>query len=157
MKVPIKYKSSDRYNAGTDIVYDDGSKLQYAPFIYAGVTAKDNGEGGDEEGEDTMVIIFDNETQSINKSFKELKEAVTAGKTVVVLYSTTDEHRSVNAFYYLTGLINDNDETYTASFGTVYVDSDTGYNNIDILTVQASSDTVNMAIPGDDDPDDPQG
>ena len=80
MKVPKMYKSSDRYNAGTDVIYNDESKLQYAPFIYAGVTAKDNGDGGgdDEEGEDTMVVIYDSQAGTINKSFKDLKDALDA-------------------------------------------------------------------------------
>lgn len=41
--VPKMYKSSDRYNAGTDVIYNDDSKLQYAPFIYATTQSGDNG------------------------------------------------------------------------------------------------------------------
>ena len=59
MKVPKMYKSSDRYNAGTDVIYNDDSKLQYAPFIYANTQSGDTesgdsgdgGDGGDEEGD----------------------------------------------------------------------------------------------------------
>lgn len=53
MKVPKMYKSSDRYNAGTDVIYNDDSKLQYAPFIYATTQSGDSGE----EGDDTMAIL----------------------------------------------------------------------------------------------------
>ena len=53
MKVPIRYKSSDRYNAGVDVVYDDESKLQYAPFIYATTASGDNGGDGEGKGGDS--------------------------------------------------------------------------------------------------------
>lgn len=62
MKVPKMYKSSDLYNAGTDVVYNDDSKLQYAPFIYATmqtVDSSDSGDGGDggdaEEGDEGVA------------------------------------------------------------------------------------------------------
>lgn len=90
MKVPKMYKSSDRYNAGTDVIYDDDSKLQYAPFVYAGVTAKDNGDGGgdDEEGEDVMVVnvIWNDELSSyeLDKNWSEIKTEVAAGKLVML-------------------------------------------------------------------------
>lgn len=94
MKVPKMYKSSDRYNAGTDVIYDNDSKLEYAPFIYAGVTAKDNGEGGDEEGEDVMVVnvTFDDELSNykLDKNWSEIQAAITAGKLVVLRETVND-------------------------------------------------------------------
>lgn len=94
MKVPNMYKSSDRYNAGTDVIYDDGSKLQYAPFIYA---TTDSGDGGaDEEGEDVMIvnITADESTgfATADKTFTEIKGLISGGKNVMFkwgdVYST---------------------------------------------------------------------
>ena len=56
MKVPKMYKSSDLYDAGTDVIYNDESKLQYAPFIYATTVSGDSGvDGGDDEEGDEGV------------------------------------------------------------------------------------------------------
>lgn len=146
MKVPIKYKSSDRYNAGTDVIYDDGSKLQYAPFIYAGVTAKDNGGGGDdEEGEDTMIVIFDESTGGIDKSFKDLKDAVNAGKIVVLKRVELDDDTGFLAqIYYLTCLDNQTGVVYIAYFSSV--SSDDGEHELAVFQFDADSETDNMAI-----------
>lgn len=88
MKVPIRYKSSDRYNAGVDVVYDDESKLQYAPFIYATTASGDNGgDGEDEEGEDTMVVhvLRDSELSKdkLDKNYAEIKSALQSGKNIL--------------------------------------------------------------------------
>lgn len=86
LKVPIRYKSSDRYNAGVDVVYNDGSKLQYPPFVYATTASGDSG-GEDEEGEETMFvnITADESTgyATMDKTFGEIKDAVDAGKLVM--------------------------------------------------------------------------
>lgn len=62
MKVPKMYKSSDLYDAGTDVIYNDDSKLQYAPFTYATTQSGDSsdsgesGDGGDaEEGDEGVA------------------------------------------------------------------------------------------------------
>lgn len=88
MKVPIMYKSSDRFNAGTDVIYDDESKLQYAPYIYAYAESGDNGDSGgdDEEGEDVMIIQKDDDGV-LNKSFGDIISAMLEGKSCVILYS----------------------------------------------------------------------
>lgn len=86
MKVPKMYKSSDLYDAGTDVIYDDDSKLQYAPFIYATTKSSDSGgddDGGDEEGEDTMVIKFDADNDRYDKTWQDVLDAVKSGKTVI--------------------------------------------------------------------------
>lgn len=80
------YKSSERYKAGTDIIYDDGSKLQYPPFIYAITESGDNGggDGGDdEEGEEFMIIkiLADN---SLDKTWGEISTALSEGKFPVI-------------------------------------------------------------------------
>lgn len=91
MKVPIRYKSSDRYNAGVDVVYDDESKMQYAPFIYAGTQSGDNGtdDGGDEEGEDSMVVNVipggAGVPASLDKTWTEINNAISDGKIVMVV------------------------------------------------------------------------
>lgn len=94
LKVPIRYKSSDRYNAGVDVVYDDDSKLQYAPFIYATTASGDNGgdEGGDEEGEDTMVVnaIMGENALSLDKTWQEIHDAIEAGKCVYIRQTIDD-------------------------------------------------------------------
>ena len=82
MKVPKMYKSSDLYDAGTDVIYNDDSKLQYAPFIYATNGSGDSGDGGDEEGEDTMVVKYDG--TKLDKSYKEITDALSSGKYVYV-------------------------------------------------------------------------
>lgn len=92
MKVPKMYKSSDRYNAGTDVIYNDESKLQYAPFIYATTESGDNGgDGGDdEEGDEGMVVtITTNETLGVDigdKTFDEIESAMKAGKSVIFVW-----------------------------------------------------------------------
>lgn len=113
LKVPKEYKSSDRFNAGVDVIYDDDSKLQYAPFIYAGVTAGDNGgDGGEEEGEDVMVVKYDENTGTYDKTWKEVSDAVTEGKLVMAVNSY-DAEKEV---YYLTRLFIDDGAVYTADF-----------------------------------------
>lgn len=89
MKVPKMYRSSDRYNAGTDVIYNDESKLQYAPFIYATTESGDSGDGGDdEEGEDVMVVhILENESSNVlDKNWSEIKGALSSGKLVYVIH-----------------------------------------------------------------------
>lgn len=88
MKVPIRYKSSDRYNAGVDVVYDDESKMQYAPFVYATTASGDNGgDDGGEEGEDVMVvnIVTSTNSVSLDKTWTEISNAVSEGKMVLMI------------------------------------------------------------------------
>ena len=95
MKVPKMYKSSDRYNAGTDVIYNDDSKLQYAPFIYATTESGDGG-GDDEEGEDVMIINITSDEQTgyatADKTFTEITGLISSGKNVMFkwgdIYST---------------------------------------------------------------------
>ena len=140
------YKSSERYKAGTDIVYDDGSKLQYPPFIYAVTESGDSGgDGGDEEGEDTMIAIFDNDTETLNKSFKDLKDAVEGGKTVIVkTVGLDDETGYVVNLLYLVELRNESPSVYYATFATVSIDDETTVASS--LTLFAESETENMYI-----------
>lgn len=149
MKVPKMYKSSDRYNAGTDVIYDDDSKLQYAPFIYAGVTAKDNGDGGgdDEEGEDTMVITLD-AAGTADVSFKEIKDAFEAGKIIVLKFVSEMEGTYIGGFYYLVGVTNTGDAPiyYRAYLASVVqsTEDDTVTNKIDMIELEAATETDNM-------------
>lgn len=101
MKVPIRYKSSDRYNAGVDVVYDDESKLQYAPFVYATTASGDNGgDGGDdEEGEDSMVIHLNAEGTALDKSWSEIKNAVDDGKVCVLVDDHEENNISIKPLY----------------------------------------------------------
>lgn len=94
MKVPIRYESSERYNAGVDVVYDDESKLQYAPFIYATTASGDSGgDGEDEEGEDSMVVNANTTAQgmSLDKTWQEIYDAVGTGKSVYIRQSGNGE------------------------------------------------------------------
>lgn len=112
MKVPNMYKSSDLYNGGTDVIYNDDSKLQYAPFIYATTESGDSGDGEDEdEGEDGMVVIVtSNElegTAVCDKTFGEIKTALEAGKFVAFKWGETvssaiilDTGQFTVSFYY---------------------------------------------------------
>lgn len=101
MKVPNYYKSSDRYNAGTDVIYNDESKLQYAPFIYASVTAKDNGDGGDDEGGEDEMTVHELEVKEVSGSYyvitkdsaETIANEVFAGKSVG-LYLENADHNS---------------------------------------------------------------
>lgn len=145
MKVPIMYKSSDLYDAGTDVIYDDESKLQYAPFIYAGVTAKDNGDddGGDEEGEDSMVVIYDGTSKTINKSFKDLKDAFETGKIVILDNVVIDNDTMYQVVrYYLVGLDNATEGKYIARFVTV--NDDDGVSDVSLWTFEATTETDAM-------------
>lgn len=147
MKVPIQYKSSTRYNAGVDVIYDDESKLQYAPFIYAGTESGDNGpdEGGDEEGEDSMVVIYDSATGSIDKSFKGLKDAVNAGKTVILKNVALDDETGVEIqIAYLSAIENQSDGKYNAYFSTVVSPDDTY--ELYVIHVTATNETDNMVL-----------
>lgn len=90
MKVPIRYKSSDRYNAGVDVVYDDESKLQYAPFIYATTASGDNGgDGEDEEGEDSMVVHLTGavDAMTADKTWLDISNAIVNDKAVYFSHS----------------------------------------------------------------------
>ena len=91
MKVPKMYKSSDRFNVGVDVIYDDESKLQYAPFIYATTESGDSG-ADDEEGEDTMIVnlIWDDEasTYKLDKTWSDINAAVTENKLVLIKEDT---------------------------------------------------------------------
>lgn len=148
MKVPKMYKSSGRYNAGTDVIYNDDSKLQYAPFIYATAESGDNGgDGGgdDEEGEDTMVVIFDSATGAIDKSFKELKDAVNSGKIVLLKRILLDDETGFAAqINYLTSLDNQGADEYVALFSSVHLDD--GEFLLDVVQFDAANETDNMTI-----------
>lgn len=147
MKVPIMYKSSERYKAGTDIVYDDGSKLQYPPFIYAVAESGDSGgDGGDdEEGEDTMIVIFDNDTATLNKSFKDMKDAVEGGKIVIAKIVNLDDDTGYSVhLLYLVDLTNESPDMYYATFGTVNINIDDDSTVASSLTLFAETETENM-------------
>ena len=150
MKVPIQYKSSDRYNAGVDVIYDDDSKLQYAPFIYASTQSGDNGpdEGGDEEGEDSMVIKYDTENSRYDKTWQEVYDAVNAGKTV--FYAQEDSESGDMTLYYVVGVIpNDADAPadykYEVSLATIgYTESGGTPRMLLIACATASDYLVNI-------------
>lgn len=145
--VPKMYKSSDRYNAGTDVIYNDDSKLQYAPFIYATTQSGDNGgDGGDEEGEDTMVVMYDSQAGTINKSFKDLKDALDAGKIVTMPVILLDaEGALIENVYYLVGLSNmGSEEDKVATFGSISVVTDVA--TPQIMKFTSSTDTDNMNL-----------
>ena len=97
------YKSSERYNAGTDVIYDDQFKLQYAPFIYATAESGDSGGGGDdEEGEDSMLIHINNDYE-LDKNYKEISDAVASGKVVFAIFDMGEgEVVTARNVYYLT-------------------------------------------------------
>lgn len=131
MKVPKMYKSSDRYNAGVDVIYDDDSKLQYAPFIHATTESGDNGadDGGDEEGEDSMLIKYDYDNERFDKTWQEVKDASLAGKTVILVIDDSnsgDDPYTAYSLYYLTQMRVNVDittgevENYTAVFMGAY-------------------------------------
>lgn len=104
MKVPKMYKSSDRYNAGTDVIYNDESKLQYAPFIYATTQSGDNGgDGGDDEEGDEAMLIHINADSELDKNYKEISDAVAAGKVVFAILDMGEgEVVTSRNVYYLT-------------------------------------------------------
>lgn len=148
MKVPKQYKSSDRYNAGTDVIYDDDSKLQYPPFIYATAESGDNGadDGGDEEGEDTMLVTYDLDNGTIDKTFNELKTGVIAGKIPVISMS-----RNSDVFvYYLTKVEEVADDGFYVYFTNVYPDSsDNYYPTLDNLCFKSTTnDGVMLYVDG---------
>lgn len=104
MKVPIRYKSSDRYNAGVDVVYDDESKLQYAPFVYATTASGDSGGSQDEEGEDVMFVNISSEG-ALDKTWKEIKQAVDNGHFVVIKFGDATSSFGLE-FYYIDSIVN---------------------------------------------------
>lgn len=122
MKVPKMYKSSDRYNAGTDVIYNDDSKLQYAPFIYATAESGDSGDSGgdDEEGDETMVVKYDRENSRFDKTWKEVRDASVSGKIVVLLMDDSDEVDAYDTFgvYYLTEVVTEENKYYATFMGS---------------------------------------
>lgn len=117
MKVPILYKSSDRYNAGVDVVYDDGTKLQYPPFVYATIASGDNG-GEDEEGEDETMLIIENSDLVLDKSFDEIKTAMSHGKVCVI--QKADPNTATALMYAYVAHINDEEENNLITAITIY-------------------------------------
>lgn len=117
MKVPIRYKSSDRYNAGVDVVYDDESKLQYPPFVYATTASGDNG-GDDEEGEDETMLIIENSEMVLDKSFDEIKTAMSQGKVCVI--QKADPNTATALMYAYVAHINDEEENKLITAITIY-------------------------------------
>lgn len=137
------YKSSERYKAGTDIVYDDGSKLQYPPFIYAVTESGDSGADGgdDEEGEDVMVIRKEN--GYLNKNFNDILSAMLEGKSCIILYIDGENvfHEYVTACY-------DYGEDYLESGAAYryYVEStSTSDGEVKANTYHANTTTDNLA------------
>lgn len=146
MKVPKMYKSSDRYNAGTDVIYDDDSKLQYAPFVYATNAQSGGGDGGDdggdEEGEEVMLVIYDIDTDTIDKSYKEIKEAVASGKVVMLTRIPSDsELVFIENVFYLTDITHQNPDSYVVTFSSSFYDDLTQNNVLSILVFEATTDT----------------
>lgn len=122
MKVPIKYKSSDRYNAGVDVVYNDGSKLQYPPFVYATTVSGDNG-GEDEEGEDETMLIIENSEMALDKSFDEIKTAMSQGKVCVI--QKADSNTATALMYAYVAHINVEEENNLITAITIFGGSPT--------------------------------
>ena len=98
--------------------YDDDSKLQYAPFIYATAERGDSGDG--EEGEDTMVVKYDRENRRFDKTWKEVRDASVAGKIVVLLMDNSDEVDAYDSFavYYLTEVATADSKYYATFMGS---------------------------------------
>lgn len=133
MKVPIRYKSSDRYNAGVDVVYDDESKMQYAPFVYATTASGDNG-GDDEEGEDSMVVNvipgLKGAPASLDKTWTEINNAISDGKIVMTVKALGAEF---TIGYVVSVLLLDNPAKSV----------------VDVLTVDANGDPVVVRFSAD--------
>ena len=133
MKVPKMYKSSDLYNAGTDVIYNDDSKLQYAPFIYATTHNGDSGDGGDdEEGEDSMVIHLNAEGTALDKSWSEIKNAVDDGKVCVLVDDYDENNISIMPLYNVYNV----DSVYGCIFS--YYVTDNTFNSITYTCDSAS-------------------
>ena len=133
MKVPKMYKSSDRYNAGVDVIYDDDSKLQFAPFIYATAESGDNGadDGGDEEGEEGMIIHVD-ENGTTDVTYTQLLAAVNSGKVVYILSEDIIGDTAYGAPLYLSDFGHDPSNVgteYYATFTSLTVDTENNNNN----------------------------
>lgn len=131
-KIPIFYKSSDRYEAGTDVIYDDESKLQFAPFIYATTQAKDNGGDTPEpEGGDTMNIAYDANNERYDKTWQEVFDAVKSGKTVinVVDESPAEAPNTHLTIYYVDSVLYDEEAPPDLNYD-VYMHTYDGTDNI---------------------------
>lgn len=141
MKVPIRYKSSDRYNAGVDVVYDDESKMQYAPFIYAGTQSGDNGtDDGGEEGEDVMVVNIINNTA--DATWDEIKAAVDSNKLVMIKETFTDDVVSKTMLFYVTVVSTDVSGYFVTCLGNSFDGGNTPY----AFALEASSPDVPMTV-----------
>ena len=155
MKVPKMYKSSDRYNAGVDVIYDDDSKLQFAPFIYATAESGDNGadDGGDEEGEEGMIIHVD-ENGTTDVTYTQLLAAVNSGKVVYILSEDIIGDTAYGAPLYLSDFGHDPSNVgteYYATFTSLTVDTENN-NNIygeRLVTLNSTTDSdVMIAVEG---------
>lgn len=141
MKVPKMYKSSDRYNAGTDVIYNDESKLQYAPFIYAATESGDNGgddgDGDDEEVEDTMVVH--NVNGVLDKTASDIWEAITSDKIVAIAQPPIEGFRASTIAYITRFAVNDRDGSVSIYAMSATYDGDVGEFVFDRWTASALS------------------
>lgn len=152
MKVPKMYKSSDLYDAGTDVIYDDDSKLEYAPFIYATTKSGDGGDGGDdEEGEEGMVVHVDFVNGTSDVSYATLENALNTGKIVYIVGSDVSDSTSAKFPLYLMS-IEDKGGEAAPRYGAVFADLmiNTEDNNIfspnGMIVLVASTDSELMTV-----------
>lgn len=93
-----------------------------------------------------MVVIYDSQTGTINKSFKQLKDAVNADKIVVLKEVTLDDETGfASAFNYLTYLDHQSEGQYNAYFATANII--VGEEVVSILEFEATNETDNMTVP----------
>lgn len=125
-KVPIGYRQLEGNN--TEVVYDDNTTWDWV-----------NGSGGG-EGDDAMIVNFDIEEQTLDKTYKELKDSAIAGKIIVLQGTMVDEDEILIIFrYYLSELNNGNEGEYVASFGAV--NSDNGDATPYVLVFKSETET----------------
>lgn len=106
MKIPIFYSSSEEFPGGVSVVYDNNDTIDYPPYNYC---AAEPAEGG---GGMLITWISDGETDTLDKTYKEISDAIEAGKCCMVMFE------GGSAVYYVTAIIPD-EGSYVVTIGSI--------------------------------------
>lgn len=137
--IPLKFYRDDEY-----VYYNNPNgitkKITIADF--EAVMSGSGGGGGGETGGGVLVVSYDAETDGINKSYKEIKEAVASGKIVVLNRVITDNGTVfLENMYYLVGIAHENTDSYVVTFGSSY------YFNDPVLSLYIFEATTDTGTP----------
>ena len=100
------------------------------------------GGGGGETGGGVLVVSYDNETTEINKSYKEIKEAVDSGKIVMLTRVVVDDGTNLlEDVYTLTEISHLNTDSYVVTFGSSFYNDLSEKADVSVYMFEATTDT----------------